>query len=155
MRCKKVIHAVGPRWKGGSKNEENDLFDAVYLSLTEASNYKLVSVALPPISAGIYGYPLGQCVSIIIEAINQFILESTNTSLRNIYLVSIKRNEVEALSNALKTRYGDKAKMVEQKSKGLLDNSDLYKGEYTNTLNQLTHFNILLHVLNMIAFFNK
>ena len=129
LPCKKVIHAVGPRWINGRHNEENDLYDAVYMSLSAASDCKFNSIALPPISAGIFNYPLDQCVEVIAEATNKFVEETPGTSLRAIYLVSVNVNEVEAISNALKTFHGNKAQIVDRKKSDKFGGGDLYKSK--------------------------
>ena len=57
LPCKYVIHAVGPRWQGGTQGEEEKLRSCYRESLKLATDYKCESVAFPLISAGIYGYP--------------------------------------------------------------------------------------------------
>ncbi|KAI0243085.1 hypothetical protein LSAT2_008812, partial [Lamellibrachia satsuma] len=52
LPCKKVIHAVGPRWQGGYCSEENDLYDAIYESMVAVEQCRLSSVALPALSSG-------------------------------------------------------------------------------------------------------
>ncbi|MEE8141702.1 MAG: O-acetyl-ADP-ribose deacetylase [Planctomycetota bacterium] len=52
-----VIHAVGPRWRGGSHQEESLLRSAYRASLEHGQALGAQSLAFPAISAGIYGYP--------------------------------------------------------------------------------------------------
>ncbi len=49
LKCKYIIHAVGPIWRGGSQKEEKLLYDAVFNSLKKAEELKLNSIALPAI----------------------------------------------------------------------------------------------------------
>ena len=107
LQCKKIIHAVGPRWMGGNQNEDNDLYDAVFTSLSEADKYGCTSFGLPPISAGVYGFPLDKCVEIIMEAIHTYLEETPSTSLRNIFLVSINQGEVNELTKGLQQLFAD------------------------------------------------
>ncbi|KAJ7374808.1 hypothetical protein OS493_005158 [Desmophyllum pertusum] len=57
LPCKIVIHAVGPVWEGGQKDEDNSLHSAMYNSLSECHSRQLSSVAVPAISSGIFGFP--------------------------------------------------------------------------------------------------
>ena len=41
-----VIHTVGPVWKGGDKNEENELYEAVHAALKAAGKYNCKTVRL-------------------------------------------------------------------------------------------------------------
>ena len=59
-----VIHAVGPVWRGGQDGEEELLASAVRSSLARAEEIGARSVALPAISTGIYGFPLGRAAEI-------------------------------------------------------------------------------------------
>jgi O-acetyl-ADP-ribose deacetylase len=52
-----VIHAVGPRWSGGTAGEPELLASAHRRALEVASELGARSVAFPAISCGIYGYP--------------------------------------------------------------------------------------------------
>jgi O-acetyl-ADP-ribose deacetylase len=53
-----VLHAVGPVWHGGSRNEERLLAGAYRSCLELADELGARSLALPAVSMGIYGYPL-------------------------------------------------------------------------------------------------
>ena len=73
LKCKYIIHAVGPIWKGGGQKEEKLLYDAVFNSLKKAEELKLNSLSLPAISAGIYGYPIEKAVPVYKKAVYDFI----------------------------------------------------------------------------------
>lgn len=69
LDCRHIIHAVGPRWRGGHANEEWDLSNCVESCFDEMRRLKLQSIAIPPISTGIFGYPVEKAVKVIVEAI--------------------------------------------------------------------------------------
>lgn len=59
-----VIHAVGPRWRGGSHGEDELLAAAWRASLREAVEHGAGSVAFPSISTGTYGFPVERAAGI-------------------------------------------------------------------------------------------
>ena len=69
LRCKKIIHAVGPKWQGGHLQEERTLYACIDNCFDEAENHNLKSIAIPPISTGIFSYPLRDAVRTIVEAL--------------------------------------------------------------------------------------
>jgi O-acetyl-ADP-ribose deacetylase (regulator of RNase III) len=64
-----VVHAVGPRWGGGSHGEADLLASAYRSSLRLADEKKVVSIAFPAISLGIYGYPLAGGAAIAVRTV--------------------------------------------------------------------------------------
>jgi len=72
LKCKWVIHAVGPVWKGGSFGEEMLLASAVLQALRRGEDIGAKSVALPAISTGVFGFPLEQAAEISIAAARSF-----------------------------------------------------------------------------------
>ncbi len=52
-----IIHAVGPRWLNGMKNESQLLCDTYYNSLIKADSVKARTVAFPNISTGVHRFP--------------------------------------------------------------------------------------------------
>ena len=57
LKARHVIHAVGPVWSGGSKNEP-ELLKSCYLKCMEIARDKnLKTIAFPCISTGIYHFP--------------------------------------------------------------------------------------------------
>jgi O-acetyl-ADP-ribose deacetylase len=78
LKAKHVIHAVGPHYKDGKSGEAEKLVSAVKTALDIADKKKLKTVALPAISSGIYGYPIGESSKIIVDAVVDFLKEKEN-----------------------------------------------------------------------------
>lgn len=57
LKAKHVIHAVGPVWGGGGKNEEALLASCYRAALDLAAANALASIAYPAISTGVYRFP--------------------------------------------------------------------------------------------------
>lgn len=78
-----VIHTVGPVWHGGTHGEKELLAACYRHSLELAAEYSCESVAFPMISAGAYGYPKDQAMSVAVDEITRFLLGHDMT----VYLV--------------------------------------------------------------------
>lgn len=99
LPARHIIHAVGPVWQGGDKNEAA-LLRACYTSaLLLAEKSDCQSVAFPLISSGIYGYPKDEALQVATSAIETFLQEHEMT----VYLV-IFDQELLAIGER---RYGD------------------------------------------------
>ena len=64
-----IIHAVGPRWAGGTKGEAELLASCYRRALEVADELGARSVAFPAISTGIYGYPPEEAARIAVETV--------------------------------------------------------------------------------------
>lgn len=73
LNCKYVIHAVGPRWKGGLYKEAELLAGAYHESLELSKEHNCKSVAFPAISAGVYGYPMEEAAKVAIKTVTNYI----------------------------------------------------------------------------------
>lgn len=71
LKCKKIIHVVGPVYKGGRYQEEAALRKCIDRSFDECARLELNSIAIPPVSTGIFKYPVEDAAVTILEAINQ------------------------------------------------------------------------------------
>lgn len=87
LPCKVVIHAVGPVW--GSGDEENKLSAAIHGSLELAEQLGLNSIAFPPISTGIFGFPKEKAAIIFMQTIQDFFHRHPQSPLTLVRLVII------------------------------------------------------------------
>ena len=76
LKAKYIIHAVGPRWYGGERNEESYLISAYKKSLKLATEHDCHSITFPLISAGIFRYPLREAWEAAFKAIDEFRAEN-------------------------------------------------------------------------------
>ena len=64
-----VIHAVGPVWQGGGRDEDEHLASCYRRALVLAYEQGASSIAFPAISTGIYGYPLDKATAIAVTTV--------------------------------------------------------------------------------------
>ena len=72
LPCKFVIHAVGPVWQGGARDEDANLRAAYVSSLELAHAQGFRSLAFPSISTGIFGFPVERAAPIAVQAALDF-----------------------------------------------------------------------------------
>lgn len=69
----KVIHTVGPVWKGGHHEEHRLLASSYRRSLEIARDNGIRSLAFPSISTGIYNFPVEEASLIAITEVKHFL----------------------------------------------------------------------------------
>jgi len=88
LRCRHVIHAVGPVWSG-REDEQDKLASAVRSALDLADRYKLASVSMPGISSGIFGFPKPLCAQVILREIAAWLCSHPDSSVREVNACNI------------------------------------------------------------------
>lgn len=76
MPCKRIIHTVGPVWRGGEHNEAELLASCYRSSLRLALDNGITTIAFPSISTGIFSYPLEEAAYIAVHAVTGFVAEN-------------------------------------------------------------------------------
>ncbi|KAM9426420.1 protein mono-ADP-ribosyltransferase PARP14-like [Pholidichthys leucotaenia] len=96
LKCKKLLHAVGPVG-GKSVNRETDLLKkTVHAALNMAELMEFQSIAMPCISSGLFGVPLPVCSEAIVSAVKEFGCQG-GRSLKRIILIDNRQKVVRAL----------------------------------------------------------
>jgi len=72
LPAKYVIHTPGPVWRGGQHGEA-ELLESCYRNcLRLASENRLLTVAFPGISTGVYGFPLQSAAEIALDVLRSW-----------------------------------------------------------------------------------
>jgi O-acetyl-ADP-ribose deacetylase (regulator of RNase III) len=69
LPARRVIHTVGPVWRGGGAGEAALLAACYRSSLALAAGHGVRSIAFPAISTGIYGYPPRDAAEIAVRTV--------------------------------------------------------------------------------------
>jgi len=109
LPAKAVIHAVGPVWGEHTPERADELLkSAVWNSLMAAHNRGFTSIALPAISAGIFGFPKERCASILLDTAKEFCEKNPESPLRNIHFVLFDEPTFQAFVEAFDARWGSR-----------------------------------------------
>jgi putative ATPase len=104
LPAKWVIHAVGPRW--GVGDEDAKLAAAVGGSLELAAARGFDSLGLPPISTGIFGFPVERAADVILDSIATFAQQPAKASpLRMVQLTILDQATLDPFLTAFKARW--------------------------------------------------
>jgi O-acetyl-ADP-ribose deacetylase (regulator of RNase III) len=95
-----VIHAVGPRWRGGAHGEPDLLRSAYRTSFALAAQHGCATVASPSISTGIYGFPIEHAAPIALTAARDALVEPS-TSLREVTFALFSANDLAVFAISL------------------------------------------------------
>jgi O-acetyl-ADP-ribose deacetylase len=85
LKCKYIIHTVGPVWQGGEEGEAALLQSCYENCLKIAQQNACRSIAFPAISTGIYGYPKEAAAEIAYTICTAFL--NKPGTLESIYFV--------------------------------------------------------------------
>ena len=91
-----VIHAVGPRWRGGGAREAETLAECYRNALARADEVGARTVSFPAISTGIFGYPLEEATDIAVATVR-----STPTSVDTVRFVCFDDTTLRAYADRL------------------------------------------------------
>jgi O-acetyl-ADP-ribose deacetylase (regulator of RNase III) len=99
LKAKYVIHAVGPRYSGSSKDPQL-LSGAYRKSLELCTEYKVSSIAFPSISTGVYGYPVEEGSRIALKTVIDYLKDHPGIKL--VRFVLYDSNTFRVYKEALK-----------------------------------------------------
>ena len=105
LPCKAVIHAVGPIWSSGHRDEKNLLFETVFNVLEEADRQRFTSIALPAISTGLYRFPLQLATGVILDAVKNFVLKTDK--LREVHIIDQSADVISEFCKTAETVFGN------------------------------------------------
>ena len=94
LQAKKVIHTVGPIWRGGNYCEPELLGQAYLNSLMLLSINRLQTIAFPSISTGAYGYPVKDASRVALQKVKEFLFVQDESSEVVFVLFSFRDLEV-------------------------------------------------------------
>ncbi len=95
-----VIHAVGPVWQGGDRNEAVDLAACYRRAFELASEHQITTIAFPSISTGAYGFPLSKAAKIAVATVLAGL--SNNPQVKHATFVCFDRKTLNAYLAAVK-----------------------------------------------------
>lgn len=87
LPAKHVIHAVGPRWRGGEAGEEALLASAYRSSLALAEEAGAKVVTFPSISTGVYGYPVELAAPVALREVAAFLEKDARSVAEAIFVL--------------------------------------------------------------------
>ena len=98
LSAKYVIHAVGPVWQGGNRDEAKLLSSCYRESICIADDLKLHSIAFPAISTGIFGYPVEQAAWVAIPTLVENLQSAKHLVL--VFMVLFDKQTLDAFAQA-------------------------------------------------------
>ena len=99
LPARRVIHAVGPVYSGGSDGEDAEVLASCYReSLRLAAQEGFRTIAFPAISTGTYGFPVDEASRVAVHAVREALEEFPE--IREVRLVCYSVEDQEAFEQA-------------------------------------------------------
>jgi len=98
LPAKWVIHTVGPIWYDGNDNEDEKLANCYRNSLALAEKNNIRTIAFPPISTGIFRFPIDRASRIALSEIRKFL--NNNSSIEKVVLVCFGESNYDSYQKA-------------------------------------------------------
>ena len=100
LPARHVVHTAGPVYDEGSDENEPRLREAVRAALRAGRSAGATSIALPAISAGIYGYPAEEATALIADEVVRWARDDGGFAL--VRLVGLDRDTAELFAAGLR-----------------------------------------------------
>lgn len=106
LPCDHVIHTVGPRWTRSSGKRELQLLKyACINSLRLAMQMEVKSIAIPAISAGVFGMPTDLCAQALFDSFEEFSRRNKSSCVREVRFVNIDKPTVDVFCQEFQKRF--------------------------------------------------
>lgn len=102
LKAKRIIHTVGPIWRGGSQGEADQLASCYQRSLELASQHGFRSIAFPSISTGAYCYPVESAARIATGVVRDFL--NRNDTVDAVVFCCFSNHDFEVYQRLLRRR---------------------------------------------------
>ena len=99
LKARHVIHAVGPVWSGGGRNEEELLASCYRTALSLAADNGLASIAFPSISTGVYRFPPDRAARIAVGTVASEIAAASR-GMKHVVFCCFSQDSAEHHKNA-------------------------------------------------------
>ena len=94
------LFSLGPVWEGGQKDEDDNLHNALFNSLSECHTRCLRSVAVPAISSGIFGFPKKRCAKVLFSSALEFFRSEPKSTITLVRFTNFDKATVEIFKEA-------------------------------------------------------
>lgn len=101
LPARRVIHTVGPVWRGGTDGEDELLTLCYRNALGLAAQHDLASIAFPAISTGVYGFPKDRAAGIAVAEVRAFTAQPS--SLEKVMFCCFDQESLNLHLRALET----------------------------------------------------
>jgi O-acetyl-ADP-ribose deacetylase (regulator of RNase III) len=105
LPAKYVLHAVGPVYHGGGKDEAKLLASCYTTCLKMADEKGVHTITFPSISTGVYGYPVDEAAGVALGAVAEQ-LSREGTQVREATFVLFDQRTYDAYARALAAMEG-------------------------------------------------
>ncbi len=100
LLAKFVIHTVGPIWRGGGNQEDQQLRACYLNSMKVAEQNGVRSIAFPSISTGAYGFPVESASKIAVATVRESLDKTPH--VQTVLFVCFSQSDYEVYQEALK-----------------------------------------------------
>lgn len=95
-----IIHTVGPVWRGGDNDEQEELASCYRESIKIAIKHQFNDIAFPCISTGIFGYPADLATHVAIGTVSTF-LDDPESHLTEVIFCCFSTDDYSIYEKAL------------------------------------------------------